>query len=530
MREDLPVEQWEEACRREEVLRPLLTRIGFAGKVGRGEASAAAKALGLSAATVYRMLARYRKEKRVSALLSGSVGRPKGYRQIDATLDELIRQEIRQFYLRPERPTMKDLVLHVHARCHQQGLPCPAARTIKRRVEQVEPKRRARLRGEVDAVEAMLPTPGRLDVSRPLEMVQMDHTQVDLVVVDELTRQPIGRPWLTLGIDVFSRMTTGFSLSFNAPSATSVSLCLLNSVFEKSTWLQELGISVQWPIVGLPERIGVDNAAEFRSEQFAHACRDFGIAVDYRPRGGKHYGGHIERLIGTRMGAVHTLPGTTQNGIVSRQDYDSQAAAVLTLRELETWIALDIAGRYHQQIHSALLRPPIAIWREWEERLHLRLPHDRMAFWVSFLPGETRSLQRDGIHLFNITYWSDALRGDVGRVRERMEVRYDPRNISRVFVRRPNGHWVEARYRNLKRPAISLWEQNAALRLLRQKGRTEVSEDVLFETVLRQRELVAKAVTTSAVARLAKARTPMAPVPTQKASPSLTAIDLSRKN
>jgi putative transposase len=31
-----------------------------------------------------------------------------------------------------------------------------------------------------------------------LEVVQIDHTLVDVVVVDELERLPLGRPWLTL--------------------------------------------------------------------------------------------------------------------------------------------------------------------------------------------------------------------------------------------------------------------------------------------------------------------------------------------
>jgi putative transposase len=40
--------------------------------------------------------------------------------------------------------------------------------------------------------------------------VQIDHTEIDIIVVDELTRTPLpGRPWLTLAIDVFSRVVTG---------------------------------------------------------------------------------------------------------------------------------------------------------------------------------------------------------------------------------------------------------------------------------------------------------------------------------
>jgi putative transposase len=53
----------------------------------------------------------------------------------------------------------------------------------------------------------------------------------------------------------------------------------------------------------------------------------------------------------------------------------------MTLRELERWIAWEIAGNYYQRVHRALNRPPIAVWREHEDNVHLRLPVDRLQFW-----------------------------------------------------------------------------------------------------------------------------------------------------
>jgi transposase InsO family protein len=90
--------------------------------------------------------------------------------------------------------------------------------------------------------------PGEYSVSRPLEVVQIDHTEIDIIVVDERTRFPMpSRPWLTLTIDVFSRVVTGFHVSMNAPSRVSVDLCLLNSIFDKTAWLGEREIDQDWP-------------------------------------------------------------------------------------------------------------------------------------------------------------------------------------------------------------------------------------------------------------------------------------------
>ena len=77
-----------------------------------------------------------------------------------------------------------------------------------------------------------------------------------------------------------------------------------------------------------------------------------GFGLIHRPVATPHYGGHIERLIGTMMGAVHLLPGTTFSAIEERGDYDSLANSAMTLDELERWLALEIL-RYHARLGMA---------------------------------------------------------------------------------------------------------------------------------------------------------------------------------
>jgi putative transposase len=136
---------------------------------------------------------------------------------------------------------------------------------------------KAQRRGEAKLLKTTVAVPGEYRASRPLEIVQIDHTKVDIIVVDEETREPIGRPWITLAMDIFTRMVTGFYLTMDDPSGLSVSLCLLHAVFDKSSWLQEREIDNAWPIAGLPECLHVDNGVDFRSKAFIRACRDVGI-------------------------------------------------------------------------------------------------------------------------------------------------------------------------------------------------------------------------------------------------------------
>jgi len=58
--------------------------------------------------------------------------------------------------------------------------------------------------------------------------------------VHETTREAMAaRPWVTLAIDVFTRMVVGFHLSMDKPSRVSIGLCMLNAVYDKSAWLKE---------------------------------------------------------------------------------------------------------------------------------------------------------------------------------------------------------------------------------------------------------------------------------------------------
>ena len=221
---------------------------------------------------------------------------------------------------------MTYLIEQVRARCARAELPLPDRRTIKARVDRIDRRVAALKRKDSKGVKATKAVPGQYVASRPLEVVQIDHTEVDLFLVDETTREAMSvRPWLTLAIDVFTRMVVGFHLSMDKPSRVSIGLCMLNAVYDKSAWLKENAIDAPWPAAGLPEALHADNGADFRSRAFSWACREEGIKLIWRPVGAPHYGGHIERLIGTIMGRVHFYPGTTFANPTARQDNDSAA-------------------------------------------------------------------------------------------------------------------------------------------------------------------------------------------------------------
>jgi len=493
---------WLEGCRREEAISRLLERHSDK-RLSIGDVDEVAWELGVSRATMYRLILAYRAKRTVSSVEPRSRGRRKNAFVLDRKREKLISQAIRETYLQPERPTMTYLIEQVRARCERAELPAPDRRTIKARVDRIDKRVAALKRKDSKGAKATKAVPGQYVASRPLEVVQIDHTEVDLFLVDETTREPMGvRPWVTLAIDVFTRMVVGFHLSMDKPSRVSIGLCMLNAVYDKSAWLKENAIDARWPVAGLPETLHADNGADFRSKAFSWACREEGIKLIWRPVGAPHYGGHIERLIGTIMGRVHFYPGTTFSNSTARQDNDAARLSAMTFREFECALGWEIAGRYNQEIHSALLRPPIAVWDEHEASTTLRMPKDRMTFWVSFLPDAYRKLRPDGIWIHDLPYWSNALSAEVGRHAGDLLINFDPRDVSRIFVQHPSsGHFIEARARNLGFPAISLREWRLARKALRKKGRGERDNDQLMRTALAQRQIVADAIAKTAAAR-----------------------------
>ncbi len=217
--------------------------------------SAAASKLCVDRSTVFRWRARFETERRLPALLPRRRGRPEGHSQVQLRVEELIEAQISSFYLRPERPSIQALIDRIHAECSRIGLPRPHWRTIKLRIHRLDKRMTMlRRRGAAAARAEFNPVVGEYRSDGPLDVVQLDHTIVDLIVVDEVSREPIGRPVLTLAIDVHTRMVTGFYLGLDHPSTLRAGVCVAHSVFEKGAWLAERGIDLPWPVAGLPRR------------------------------------------------------------------------------------------------------------------------------------------------------------------------------------------------------------------------------------------------------------------------------------
>lgn len=498
---------WAEAVRREAVIRPLVAM----PRLGRSAVLMAAGILGLSEARTYVLIRTFRAQPVAASLLPRRSGPPKGLRRLDPAVEKRVEAAIEGIYLKPERPTLNRLLRQIRHDCLAAGLKPPSIKALRARVtaRSLQERTKAREGAAVAENQFRQVKPG-LRTERPLQIVQIDHTAVDIMLVDDVTRACIGRPWLTLVLDVHTRMVAGLTLSLDPPSATSAAIAVAQAVVPKSEWLADRSISLPWSVRGLPELIHVDNGAEFHSRAFERGCQQYGVRLEYRPPATPRFGGHIERLMGTLMGRIQALPGSTFSNVSARGHYTSEAHAILTFREFERILVLEVLGPYHNEVHVTLGRSPAAAWREGAADLVPRLPMDSAALLLDFLPFENRIIRRDGIRLFNIFYQDGALAHLVAEGGIKLRIKYDPRDLSAVFVELPEGDHIRVPYADIGRPAVSLWEHREASVSLREEGRRTIDEQAIFAAIAEQRRVLAEAQGHSKRARRAVVRTGLA--------------------
>jgi putative transposase len=292
---------------------------------------------------------------------------------------------------------------------------------------------------------------------------------------------------------------------------------IAHAALPKETWLAKRGIVGSWPCWGFPARIHLDNAKEFHGEMLRRACEQYGITLEYRPVAQPHMGGHIERLLGTLLRALHELPGATFSNPGERGNYDSQARAVMTLGELERWLTEYIVGVYHAKRHRGIGTSPLQRWTTGAfGDAHdggtgvVDRPANEERIRLDFLPFVERTVQPYGVSIEGIHYYSDVLRRFVGATengRRRVFVfRRDPRDISTVSFWDPElQRYSTIPYRNTTHPPISIWELRELRGKLHEAGRAHIDEAAIFEAYRRLREREARAVSETQRTRRAPA-------------------------
>ena len=448
--------------------------IPLTGKLRASVIATVATATGLSVRQVRRLALRFR-ENPVAVSLAPTPRGPKiGSHRISPEIEQALEGLISEIYLTKAPPTValaareiRGLLIADNGDFRFPLEAVPSVRTIVRLIGEISEPQRARSSMGSKQRSAHEPHPGAYESNGLLDLVQMDHTRADVILVDSLHREELARPWLTLLIDIWTRTILGFYVSFGDPSIFRCGRAVANALLPKGPLLHKLGVDVDYPMYGQFKRLHADHAAPHRAESFRRACLANGIDPDIRPRGPAHFGGHIERLIGTMVGKMRLLPGATGSNVTQRDGNDAGQAAAMTIDEFERWLLFQI-GIYHNTPHEGLGgRCPALVWeRETAERApllpaHLEIDH----LTRQFLPASELTVHSYGVQIRHRRYWHPVLTPRIG---QKIMVHRDERTLQEVYADIDGGFVpvpVVGRYPDVTEPE---WE--AERRRQRQEG------------------------------------------------------------
>lgn len=234
---------WAQARRRARVIGALAE----AGSVSSRAADRAGQELGLSRRRVYELVRRRRQGTGlVTDLAPGRSDGGRGGVRLSEPVETVIRERGRSVYLSRQRPTLAVLHRDIARACKTKGLAVPARNTVAQRISVLHPAQAKQSREGADA-------------------------------------------------------TRSLRAAGDTPPPVSVGLCLAQACCDKRHWLESLGVEVDWPMSGKPHRLYLDNASEFKSKALRRGCEQHGFELSYRPGVQPHYGGIVERVIGTAM-------------------------------------------------------------------------------------------------------------------------------------------------------------------------------------------------------------------------------------
>ena len=493
-------------------------------RVSTSQIEVVAARMGVDRRTVLRRRALYLADPSPNSQLRALPGPAPGSRRLPPAVEAVINQAIHDIYLTRQRCPVSVVWLHVRMLCEQSGLEPVSRKAVEARIRALDPMFAARKRlGPELALAVQAPSVKGVTTHRALQLVQIDHAVIDLVVVSPDTRLPIGRPWITLAIDVHTRCVVGYYLSMDEPTQTSVALCLAHACLPKDAWLRRWDLKGDYPIFGKFEAVSWDNARTFRTQGIEAQCQRYGIEVVLRPVRKPHYGAYIERLIGTLMGKIHLLPGTTFSNPQQRKDYDSERHAVMTLTDLAKWIGHEIVDVYHHTPHRGLggLTPRAkwdVAWTQADGTVTLPpLIADPRHFMVGLLPREERSVTREGISLHGLRYWDPAIAQLINN-KQRYYVHFNHGDLTKIYLHY-QGDYIDVPLIDRTRSPFTWDELKEAKRALAKTGAPRAKEAVVFAAITEQRQIQDKAAATSKRARLKKARRPETPSVTPKSAP-----------
>ncbi len=356
-------------------------------------------------------------------------------RKIPALVIELMHEVINELVLSSEALLISIAYGELVNRCEDKGVQAPSEKTFSREIKRLSEEVVKRAREGDKAAYSISEFHWVIDQStprhgeRPFEIGHIDHTELDEQLVDSRTGENLGKAWLTILIDAYTRMILGFFLTFDPPSYRSCMAVIRHALKQHGR---------------IPKTIVVDQGKDFESAYFESLLARLECHKKSRPASKSRFGSVIERFFGVaNQRLIHNLVGNNQALQKPRSmspSHDPRKLAVWTLPEFTNLFERFIDDAYANLIHPTLGISPREMMARglalYGNRPHLLIPYTPdliLQCLPSTRSGNAMVRQGRGIKIRGILYWHAALR-DSEITGTQVPVRYDPFDISRAYA------------------------------------------------------------------------------------------------
>jgi putative transposase len=370
-------------------------------------------------------------------------------RKISTTTLELVRKVLRAEYFTRDRYPLSRAVLLVNrqlktlSNTHAEV----STSTVRRIANEVDKYHRDAARHGVSyARNKWRYSMGGPRASRVLERVEVDHTQLDLVVICDRSGLPMGRPTITIVVDSYSGYVLGFYISFWGTGLGPTLNALKVAISPKQIYTEGVSfLKNPWMGCGIFELAVVDNGLEFHSPQFKMAAWHLNTDIQYCAVRQPWLKPKVERALGVvsqnlpAQGRVHK----PENNYLPP---DPKRTAAITFSQLCQGLLKLFVDVMPMDVNEYTLAQPFQTFKEGFERLP---PPEFSASEqeLGLISALTKNLTvgNSGIESAYLKYNSielQQLRRQIG-LTFKTPVKYQPEDLSYVFVQDPrNGKWL----------------------------------------------------------------------------------------
>ncbi len=391
--------------------------------------------------TRFRWQAHYRQAEReigegYFGLIPATEKRGNRRRKMPTETIALTEKYIAERYENSRQPNIRSVWAKLAAACREAEIPSPSYETFRLMTRKRPEETQITARKGKRAAYAVHPVILELERTtprhgeRPFEIGHIDHTELDIELVCSETGLNLGRPWMTLLTDAFSRRVLAFRLSFESPSYRACMGVIRECVRRFQC---------------LPTTLVTDGGAEFQGSYYDALLARFEIIKKTRPPSQSRFGSVCERFFGTANSRfIHTLAGNTQltvhNVRFAAGKNNPKKLAVWTFERLHEHLVTFLYEVYDTLDHPALGQSPREAFQKGRVQggvRESRIIHDDLNFRLMTMPttpkGTAVIVPGKGVKINGIYYLNVFFRG-LPKEMPQVDVRYDPDDIGHAWA------------------------------------------------------------------------------------------------